>query len=142
MARLLMVEDNEGDADLVREVLVSSEIPLDLAVVKDGEEALAYLRREGPYRDAPRPDVILLDLNLPRLDGREVLRLIKQDADLKRIPVVVLSSSGAERDIAQSYALNANAFVTKPADFDQFAAAIRSLESFWLATARLPAEAS
>lgn len=136
--QILLVEDNRGDARLTREVFGEGRITNDLHVVSDGVEAVRFLRGEGPYAGAPRPDLILLDLNLPRMDGREVLATIKADPALRTIPVVVLSTSAADRDIDQSYQLHANSFVTKPVDLDQFIAVVRSIESFWLTIVRLP----
>jgi two-component system, chemotaxis family, response regulator Rcp1 len=137
---VLLVEDNPGDVRLTREALRDGKVCNNLAVAKDGEEALAYLRREGPFADAPRPDVILLDLNLPRKDGREVLESIKADAALRTIPVVILTSSEAERDIARAYELNANCYITKPVDLDQFIAVVKAIEDFWFTVVKLPAE--
>lgn len=139
---ILLVEDNPGDVRLAREAL-REDLPRDgLAVAGDGSEALAYLRREGPHGAAAAPALILLDLNLPRMDGRELLAAIKADARLKAIPVVVLSSSGAPQDIERAYALHANCFVTKPADLDGFVAAVRAVVHFWRSVARLPVEAA
>ncbi|AHG92591.1 response regulator receiver (plasmid) [Gemmatirosa kalamazoonensis] len=137
---ILLVEDNPGDVELTREALHESKLHIDLHVVDDGDEALAFLRHEGAYREAPRPDLILLDLNLPRTDGRAVLREVKSDPALRPIPVVVLTSSGADRDIAQAYALHANCFVTKPIGLDQFLTIVRSIEQFWLTIVKLPPE--
>jgi two-component system, chemotaxis family, response regulator Rcp1 len=137
---VLLVEDNPGDVRLTREALRDGKVCNNLAVAKDGEEALAYLRREGPFADAPRPDVILLDLNLPRKDGREVLEAIKADAALRTIPVVILTSSEAERDIARAYELNANCYITKPVDLDQFITVVKAIEDFWFTVVKLPAE--
>ncbi len=135
---ILMVEDNQGDVDLTREGLDSSKIYNHLHVVEDGEKAMAFLRRRGPYADAPRPDLILLDLNLPRKDGREVLAEIKSDDDLKRIPVVILTSSRAEEDIVKSYNLHANCYISKPIELIQFLNVVRSIENFWLSIVVLP----
>ncbi len=135
---ILLVEDSPGDARLTREALKEARILNALHVVQDGFEALAFLRRQGPYGDSPRPDLILLDLNLPKKDGREVLAEIKRDEDLKRIPVVVLTTSRAEEDVLRSYELHANAYVTKPVDLTQFLSVVRSLEEFWLAVVTLP----
>ncbi len=121
---ILLVEDNPGDVCLTREVL---------------EEAMAFLRREGPYTSAPRPDLILLDLNLPRKSGREVLEEVKGDPQLKRIPVVIMTTSSDEKDILQAYNCHANCYVTKPVDLDQFLGVIRSIEHFWLTVVKLPA---
>ena len=139
-AQILLVEDNPGDARLTREVFSEGRITNRLHVVSDGVEAVRFLRGEEPYGDAPRPDLILLDLNLPRMDGREVLGILKADPELRTIPVVVLSTSAADQDIDQSYHLHANAFITKPVDLDQFIAVVRSIESFWLTVVRLPHE--
>ena len=135
---VLLVEDDPGDVLMTQEAFDEHKVRNKLTVVRDGEEALSYLRREGDYGDAPRPDLILLDLNLPRVDGREVLHVIKNDEDLRRIPVVVLTTSQADEDILSSYSLHANAYVTKPVDFTRFLAAVRSIESFYFTTARLP----
>jgi CheY-like chemotaxis protein len=134
----LLVEDNPGDVRLTREALREEGRGNRLSVVPDGVEALRFLRREEGYAEAARPDVILLDLNLPRKDGREVLAEIKNDDSLRRIPVVVLSSSRAETDVARSYDLHANCYVTKPADLDQFLQVIRSIDRFWRNTVQLP----
>lgn len=135
---ILLVEDNAGDVRLTQEVLRDSKIRNNLQVASNGEEALACLRKQGKYKDAIRPDIILLDLNLPVKDGREVLAQIKQDTDLKRIPVVILTTSKAEEDILKTYNLHANCYVTKPVDLEQFCAVVKSLEDFWLAIVRLP----
>jgi chemotaxis family two-component system response regulator Rcp1 len=138
---ILLVEDNPGDIRLTIEALRDAKVRNNLHVARDGVEAMAFLRREGPYANAPRPDLILLDLNLPRKDGREVLAEIKADARLRAIPVVVLTTSAAERDVVQSYNLHANCYSTKPVDLDQFIAVIRSIEEFWLMVVTLPTEA-
>jgi two-component system, chemotaxis family, response regulator Rcp1 len=135
---VLLVEDNPGDVRLMREALRSGNSTRKLDAVEDGEEALAYLRRRHPYTDAPRPDLIFLDLNLPRKDGREVLSEIKQDDKLRRIPVVVLTTSEAERDISRVYELHANCYVKKPTDLDEYMEVIRACENFWLHVVRLP----
>jgi CheY-like chemotaxis protein len=137
---ILLVEDSPSDVRLTREALAETRLVHALDVVSDGVEALAFLRREGRYAAAGRPGLILLDLNLPRKDGREVLAEIKADPDLRRIPVVVLTTSRSEEDILRSYDLHANAYVSKPVAFDAFLAAVHSLESFWLAVATLPAD--
>lgn len=137
---VLLVEDNPGDVRLTREALRDGKMHNNLSVVPDGVEALAFLRRQGKYADAPRPDLILLDLNLPKKDGREVLQDIKADPALQRIPVVVLTSSEAERDIAQAYALHANCYITKPVDLDQFITVVKSIEDFWFTIVKLPPE--
>jgi chemotaxis family two-component system response regulator Rcp1 len=138
---ILLVEDNEGDARLTREGLKDAKLHNGLHHVRDGVEALAFLRREGAYRSVPRPDLILLDLNLPRRDGREVLAEIKDDADLKHIPVVVLTTSNDEQDILRSYNLHANCFITKPVRLEDFLKVVRSIEDFWLTIVRLPPKA-
>ncbi len=135
---ILLVEDNPGDADLAIEALEHSKIRNNLFVAKDGEQAMAFLRREDSYADKPRPDLILLDLNLPRKDGREVLAEIKQDASLKRIPVVILTTSQDEEDVMRSYNLHANCYVTKPIDLHQFMKVVKSIEDFWLSIVKLP----
>jgi two-component system, chemotaxis family, response regulator Rcp1 len=137
---ILLVEDSPADVDLTRELLAAAKVHNKLSVVADGVEALAFLRRQGRYAGAPRPDLVLLDLNLPRKDGREVLAEVKQDPDLRRIPVIVMSISRAEQDILMSYELHANSYVPKPVDLDQFLVVVRAIEGFWLTTARLPRE--
>jgi CheY-like chemotaxis protein len=137
---ILLAEDNPGDAKLTRKALEQGKVINNLHVVTDGVEAMAYLRREGKYAHRPRPDLVLLDLNMPRKDGREVLQDIKSDDDLRRIPVVVMTSSEAEEDIVQSYDLHANAYVTKPIDFDGFLDVVGSLEDFWLSVVKMPPE--
>ena len=137
---ILLVEDNLADARLTIEAMKEAKVHNRLTHVQDGEEALAFLRHEGRYAQAPRPDLILLDLNMPRKDGREVLAAIKADGRLRRIPVVVLTSSEAEEDILKAYNLNANCYVTKPVDLDQFLKVVRAIEEFWLTIVRLPAE--
>jgi chemotaxis family two-component system response regulator Rcp1 len=137
---ILLVEDNPGDVRLTREALRDGKIVNSLHVAEDGVDALAFLRREGKHRNAVRPELILLDLNLPKKDGREVLAEIKADEDLKRIPVVVLTSSQAEQDIVKSYSLHANCYVTKPVDLDQFITVVKSIEHFWLKVVKLPPE--
>lgn len=135
---ILLVEDNPADVELTRETLEDAKIYNRLHVVSDGVEAMQYLRREGKYRDAIRPDLILLDLNLPRKDGREVLLELKNDPALRAIPVVVLTSSDAEKDVLRSYDLGANCYVTKPVDLDQFGKVVRSIEDFWFMVVKLP----
>ena len=135
---LLLIEDNPGDVRLIREALDSSDPRRQLDVVGDGEQALAYLRKESPYASARKPDVIFLDLNLPRKDGREVLHEIKRDDTLRRIPVVVLTTSDADRDVCHAYDLHANCYVRKPADLDEFMGVIHACENFWLQIVRLP----
>lgn len=136
---ILLVEDNPGDVRLTIEALKEGRVRNRLSVARDGVEAIAFLRRQGPHAQAPRPDLILLDLNLPRRDGREVLADIKDDAVLRRIPVVVLTTSKAEEDILRTYDLHANCYITKPVDLEQFIAVVRSIDDFWLSVVRLPA---
>ena len=135
---ILLVEDNAGDVRLTQEVLKTSKVRNNLLVASNGQEALNCLRRQGKYAGAARPDLILLDLNLPVMDGREVLEKIKDDPDLKRIPVVILTTSKAEEDILKTYNLHANCYVTKPVDLDQFVKVVKSLEDFWLVIVKLP----
>jgi chemotaxis family two-component system response regulator Rcp1 len=135
---ILLVEDNLGDIRLTQVALKDSKIANTLNVVKDGVDALAYLRREGPFANAVRPDIILLDLNLPRKDGREVLEEIKADEILRRIPVVVLTTSSADEDIIRSYNLHANCFITKPVDLNSFVTIVKSIEHFWFQIVKLP----
>jgi CheY-like chemotaxis protein len=135
---ILLVEDNLGDVDLAREALESGKVRNALHVVGDGEAAMAFLRRQGPYADAPRPDLVLLDLNLPRKDGREVLDEIKSDPDLKRIPVAILTTSNAEEDILKSYNLHANCYITKPMRLNQFIKVVQAIEDFWFTIVKLP----
>lgn len=136
--RILLVEDNPGDVRLTIEALKDGKMDNPLDAVRDGIEALAYLRQEGIYADTPLPDLILLDLNLPRMDGREVLAAIKEDPRLRQIPVVVLTTSRAEQDIVKSYHLHANCFITKPVDLDQFVEVVRGIDNFWLSIVTLP----
>ncbi|MFF7361683.1 response regulator [Streptomyces sp. NPDC008125] len=135
---VLLVEDDPGDELMTREAFEDNKIRNTLHVVRDGQEALDFLYRRGPHADAPRPDLILLDLNLPKYDGRQVLEQIKSDAELAMIPVVVLTTSSAEEDILRSYKLHANAYVTKPVDLDQFIAAVRQIDDFFVTVVRLP----
>jgi chemotaxis family two-component system response regulator Rcp1 len=135
---ILLVEDSEGDARLSLEAMRDSKIRNKMHHVVDGEEAMAFLRKEGKYSKVPRPDLILLDLNLPKKDGREVLAEIKNDDELRRIPVVVLTVSSAEEDILKSYNLHANCFITKPLDLSQFMKVVQSVEDFWLTIVKLP----
>ena len=135
---ILLVEDNPGDVRLTMEGLKGATASHNLSVVEDGVEAMALLRREGKYADAHRPDLILLDLNLPRMDGREVLAEIKTDEELRRIPVVILTTSDAEEDIVKLYDLHANCYITKPLDLEQFLEVVRSIEHFWLSAVKLP----
>jgi CheY-like chemotaxis protein len=135
---VLLVEDDPGDALMTQEAFEHHKIRNKLHVVKDGVEALAFLRREGVFADAPRPGLILLDLNLPRKDGREVLAEVKADAELRSIPVVVLTTSDAEEDILRSYRLHANAYVTKPVDFDRFIEVVRQIDDFFVTVVKLP----
>ncbi len=135
---ILLIEDNPGDVRLTREALKENKVHNNLFVVEDGVEALAFLRKENQYANSPRPGLILLDLNLPKMDGRQVLAEIKADPKLKRIPVVVLTTSEAERDIFETYNLHANCYVTKPIDLDQFITVIKAVEGFWLTIVKLP----
>jgi chemotaxis family two-component system response regulator Rcp1 len=137
-AEILLVEDEPGDAYLTQEALKNSPIPCRVHLVEDGAQAMAFLRRFDPHTEAPRPDLILLDLNLPRKDGRQVLAEIKADPSLTTIPVVIMTTSKAEGDILSSYQLRANSFVTKPLELEQFIAAVRTIQEFWLAVAQLP----
>ena len=137
-ADVLLVEDNPGDVRLTEEAFREGDVPVELHVVGDGNEALAFLRREGDHADAPRPNLVLLDLNLPRMNGDEVLETLDGDPEFSGIPVVVLTSSDAETDVTRSYELNANAYVTKPVDPAEFIEMVRTLERFWLSTVRLP----
>ncbi len=136
--KILLVEDNPGDADLTRETLEEGELILDISVVSDGAQAVEFLLRRGAYTAATIPDLIILDLNLPKLDGRGVLAEIRTYERLRKIPIVVLTSSDAESDIAQSYSLGANCYVTKPRDLEGYQATVRSIESFWFMVAKLP----
>jgi CheY-like chemotaxis protein len=136
---ILLVEDNPADVRLTVEALKEGKVRNNLRVARDGVEALQYLRREGPFAGATRPDLVLLDLNLPRRDGREVLAEIKADEVLKQIPVVVLTTSSAEADILRSYSLHANCYITKPVDLDQFVQVVKSIDDFWLTIVKLPA---
>jgi CheY-like chemotaxis protein len=137
-AEVLLVEDSPGDVRLTREALKEGKVRNNLSVVNDGVEAMEFLRREGKYADAPRPDIVLLDLNMPRKDGREVLAEMKSDDDLKRIPVVILTTSEAEQDILKTYELHANCYLTKPVDLEQFISIVKSVEDFWLTIVQLP----
>jgi two-component system, chemotaxis family, response regulator Rcp1 len=135
---ILLVEDSPGDVRLTVEALKDGKVLNNLSVATDGVEALAFLHKEGKYADAPHPDLILLDLNMPKMDGREVLAAIKSDEDTRRIPVVILTTSQAEQDILRSYDLHANCYITKPVDFGQFIEVIQSIEDFWLTMVKLP----
>ena len=137
-AVILLVEDNEGDARLAKEALKDGKVNNQLHHVRDGIECMSFLQKEGEFAQAPRPDLILLDLNMPRMDGREVLDAINQDADLSIIPVVVLTTSQSEIDIVKSYDLNANCYISKPVDFEQFVTVVRSIETFWFSIVSLP----
>lgn len=135
---ILLVEDSPGDVRLTQEVLKEAKVLNQLHVVGDGAEAMTFLRREGKYTNFPRPDLILLDLNLPKKDGREVLGEIKSDENLRRIPVVILTVSKSEEDVFKSYDLHANCYITKPVDLDQFLKVVKSIEEFWLTIVKLP----
>jgi CheY-like chemotaxis protein len=135
-----LVEDNPGDVRLTVEALKESKVRNNMSVVCDGAEAIAFLRRQGAHKKAPRPDIILLDLNLPKKDGREVLAEIKQDPDFKRIPVVILTTSKAEEDILRTYNLHANCYITKPVNLNQFMLVVKAIEDFWFMIVKLPPE--
>lgn len=139
---ILMVEDNDGDARLTEEAMKESKLLNSMYRVKDGVEAIDFVYRQNGFANAPRPDLILLDLNLPKKDGREVLAELKADDDLKTIPVVVLTTSEADEDILRSYQLHANCYITKPVDFDKFLTIVRRLETFWLSIVKLPSRAA
>ena len=138
LIEILLVEDNAGDIRLTLEAFKEAHLPKHVSVVRDGVEAMAFLRREEPYDCAPRPDVVLLDLNLPKKDGREVLRDVKSDPELKMIPIIVLTTSAAPSDVVQSYDLHANCYIQKPADYDEFLELIRRLEAIWFDVVQLP----
>ena len=138
LIEILLVEDNPGDVRLTQEALKDAKVRNSLHVAGDGVEALAFLRKQGRYEDAPRPDLVLLDLNLPRKDGREVLMDIKDDEDLRRIPVVILTTSNDDRDILKAYEGHANCYIQKPVDLDRFIEVVRSIEGFWLSIVKLP----
>ncbi|MBW5445626.1 response regulator [Cohnella sp. CFH 77786] len=138
IVEILLVEDNPGDVRLIVEVLKEGKIRNRLNVALDGEQALAYLRREGEYQGAVQPDIILLDLNLPKIDGHGVLAVIKEDPALRHIPVIVLTTSEADQDILKAYEHHANCYITKPVDLEQFLGVVRSLENFWLTIVKLP----
>jgi CheY-like chemotaxis protein len=135
---VLLVEDDPGDVLLIREAFMFNKVHNNLTVVDDGEQAMAFLRREGEHAGAARPDLVLLDLNLPRKDGHEVLQEVKSDQDLRTIPIVVLTTSEAEEDVLRSYQLHANAYVTKPVDFDSFMSIVRQIDDFFVSVVRLP----
>ena len=137
---ILLVEDNPGDVRLAAEALAEANVLNHLSVAEDGVEALAFLHREGRYATAPHPDLILLDLNLPRKDGREVLLEVKYDPDLRRIPVIVLTTSQADEDVLNSYDAHANLYISKPKDFDQFMDAVKLIEGFWMTVLKFPHE--
>ncbi len=139
---VLLVEDSPGDVRLTREAFKGAEVQIKLCVVEDGAEAMSFLLHQKEHANAPRPDVILLDLNLPKKDGREVLKEIKESPTLKTIPVVILTTSASEADILRSYSLHANCFITKPLDLDGFLAVVKSIDSFWLSLVKLPGDPS
>jgi CheY-like chemotaxis protein len=141
LVETLLVEDNEADIRLTREVFADGRVLNKLNVVRDGEEAMAFLKRRPPFQDAPRPDLVLLDLNLPRKDGREVLAEMKADEELRLIPVVILTTSRADTDVMRTYELHANCYIVKPVDLSQFISVVRSIEDFWLTLVRLPSPA-
>ncbi|MDQ3728848.1 MAG: response regulator [Actinomycetota bacterium] len=136
--KILLVEDQPADIRLTQEVLKQGKVANELHVAEDGEKAMEFLRKEGDYADMPRPDLVILDLNLPRMDGKEVLRAIKTDPDLLQIPVIMLTTSAAERDIVDAYSHHVNAYITKPIDLDEFVGVVSSIEQFWLSIVRLP----
>ncbi len=138
LMNILLVEDDEGDVELTREALEDSKLVINLHVVRDGVEAMNYLHRKEPYIDAPLPDLILLDLNMPKKSGREVLAEIKQDETLKDIPVIILTTSQVGEDILRSYHLGANCYITKPVDFNQFVKVVKNVENFWFTIVKLP----
>lgn len=138
VVNILLVEDNPADARLIEEVFKDTNVNNRIHVAKDGVEAMDFLNKENEYSDAPKPDIILLDLNLPRKDGREVLREVKSDEDLKSIPIVILTTSSAKEDVIKTYRNHANCYITKPVDFDQFLKVINAIEDFWLKVVRLP----
>ncbi len=135
---ILLVEDDEGDVLLTKKALSNGKIYNSISVAKDGVDALAFLRQEGEYIDAPRPDLVLLDLNMPRMDGREALTQIKQDKELRSIPVVILTTSDSDRDVLKSYDLQANCYITKPVDLDKFTAVVQAITDFWFTVVKLP----
>jgi CheY-like chemotaxis protein len=135
---VLLVEDDPGDVLMTREAFEDHKVHNNLHVVTNGVEAMSFLRKEGEYADAPTPDLILLDLNLPKMDGREVLAAVKEDAELRAIPVVVLTTSEAEEDVVRSYSLHANAYVTKPVDFERFVSVVQQIDDFFVSVVRLP----
>ena len=137
-AIILLAEDNDADVRLTQEALLDGQINNEIHRVKDGVEAMEFMRRQGEYEDAPRPDIVLLDLNMPRMDGREVMTEMSKDPHLASIPVVVLTTSEAEADLVKSYSLKANCYITKPVDFEQFVNVVRSIEHFWFSIVRLP----
>lgn len=137
---ILLVDDDAGDVELTRESLSDSKLAINMSVAGDGVEAMEFLRREGKYSNAPRPDLILLDLNMPRKDGRQALAEIKADDSLRSIPIVVLTTSSAEEDIVKTYNLGANCYVTKPVGFDQFQKVVEAIEGFWFTVVKLPAK--
>ena len=138
LIEILLVEDNPGDVRLTREAFKEAKVRNNLHAVGDGVKAMEFLHREGDYADVPRPDIILLDLNLPRKDGREVLAEAKRDPELRRIPIVILTTSKAEEDIAKTYDLHANCYISKPVDFDRFIEVVKTIEGFWLTVVKLP----
>jgi len=135
---ILLVEDNPGDARLAQEALKEAKVRNNLHLVMDGEKAMNFLYKKEEFNDAPEPDLILLDLNLPKKDGREILEDVKKDRKLKRIPVVILTTSQAEQDILKTYDLHANCYINKPVDLDQFLRVVKSIEDFWLSVVKLP----
>jgi len=135
---ILLVEDSPGDAELAKEALEESKLKNTLYIVEDGQEALDFLYKKGKYENVPRPDLMLLDLNMPKVDGREVLKIVKNDEDLRSIPIVILTTSRAEEDILKSYNLHANCYISKPLNLDKFLEVVNAIESFWLSIVTLP----
>jgi len=138
VANILLVEDNAADIALTKKAIEKSKIVNNLSITRDGEEAMDFLYKKGKYSDAKKPDLIILDLNLPKKDGREILEEVKKDEDLKKIPVVILTTSNAEKDILKTYNLYANCYITKPLDFDQFIAIVKQINDFWFSIVKLP----
>lgn len=137
LVNILLIEDDPGDVELILETMNNSKVLVNINVVEDGEKALSYLRQEDPYRESPKPDLILLDLNMPRMDGRQLLRIIKKDEEISRIPVIVLTTSDSDTDIVKSYDLGANCYITKPMGLKEFSTVINSIEHFWFSVVKL-----
>ena len=137
LVNILLIEDDPGDVELILETMNNSKVLVNINVVEDGEKALSYLRKEDPYRESPKPDLILLDLNMPRMDGRQLLRIIKKDEEISRIPVIVLTTSDSDTDIVKSYDLGANCYITKPMSLKEFSTVVNSIEHFWFSVVKL-----